>query len=284
MEESAAFPSAVSGMVRIGEHTGHLEEALSALADFHEERCRTIRQIRNALAYPSLILLLMLAVVGVLLIRVLPVFDRVYLTLGSRLTGIAAGLLLLGQILETCLPWLLFLRAVLAAGVVLFACWETFRSRLTRVYQKWFGDRGINRKFNNARFTRALAMGLASGLPLEDAMTLAGEMLSDVPGAAARCRLCGQQISAGVSMADAMVQADLLDAAACRLLSVGLRSGNSDRVLAKLAEDLMEDAQESLETAVSRVEPAMVLTASILVGLILLAVMLPLMNIMSSIG
>ena len=284
MEESTAFPASVTGMIRIGEHTGQMEETLSALADFHEERHRTGKRIKNALAYPSLILLLMLSVVAVLLIKVLPVFDDVYASLGSRLTGIAAGLLHLGQLLEAALPILLVLLAGIVLLVLLYACWGAFRSRVTALFQIRFGDRGVNAKFNNARFARALAMGLGSGLPLEYALELSGQLLSDIPAAAARCRLCAARMEAGVSLSDAMGEANLLNAAHCRLLSVGLRSGSGDQVMAQIAETLMEEAEESLETTVSRVEPAMVLISSALVGLILLSVMLPLMNIMSSIG
>ena len=68
------------------------------------------------------------------------------------------------------------------------------------------------------------------------------------------------------------------------MLAVGLRQGGSDLVMADIANRLMEDAQESLERTVARAEPAMVLAASVLVGLILLSVMLPLMNIMAAIG
>ena len=68
------------------------------------------------------------------------------------------------------------------------------------------------------------------------------------------------------------------------MLAVGLRQGNADQVMADIANRLMEQADEAMENAASKIEPAMVLTASILVGMILLAVMLPLMNIMTVIG
>ena len=100
MEFSEVFPPLVIGMTRIGENTGRLEESLQSLGEYFEERCRTARQIRGALAYPSLMLLLMLAVIAVLLVQVLPVFDQVYGSLGTRLTGAAAGLLYLGQVLK----------------------------------------------------------------------------------------------------------------------------------------------------------------------------------------
>lgn len=284
MEESGAFPNYVTSMVRIGEYTGRMEECLNSLASCYEERHQINRQLRNALAYPSMILLLMLAVIAVLLIKVLPVFDEVYASLGTRLTGIAAELLNFGQFLEEAMPVLLVLLVILVAAVLLFSCWTPFREVCTAFLQKQFGDRGVSRKFNNARFARALAMGLSSGLPLEKSMELARTLLSDVPAAANRCETCAGLMSEGTSFSDAMGEAGLLPAAACRMLTVGLRGGNADQVMEEIADRLMDDANGALERSISRVEPTMVLTASLLVGFILLSVMLPLMNIMSSIG
>lgn len=284
MEQFDAFPAHAAGMIRIGEETGRMEEALNALADFYEERCRTSRQIKNALAYPSMILLLMLAVIAVLLIKVLPVFDEVYASLGSRLTGISAVLLDLGQMLETALPVMLALLTLLVAAVLLFALYIPFREKVTAWYACRFGDRGVSRKFNNARFARAMSMGLGSGLGVEEAMGLSAKLLADIPGAAARCRQCAAALEAGADFAAAMGEAGLLSPSQSRMLTVGLRGGNADRVMEDMAEKMMEEANEALETLVSRVEPAMVLIASALVGLILLSVMLPLVDIMSTIG
>lgn len=284
MEETGCFPNHVTGMVRIGEETGRLEEALSSLADYYEEQHRIRRRMYTAIAYPGMLLILMLLVIGVLLVKVLPVFDNVYASLGSRLTGIAAGLLELGYGLQKLLPVLLVLLIITAIAAIILALCHPLREKCTAFLNRRFGDRGVSRKYNNARFARAMAMGLSSGLPLEETLNLANLLLSDIPGAANRCRQCADALDAGSSLSDAMGKAELLDAAACRLLSVGLRGGNADRVMAKIADDLAEDASLSLERSISRIEPAMVLAASFLVGAILLTVMLPLMNILSTLG
>ncbi|MBP3672445.1 MAG: type II secretion system F family protein [Oscillospiraceae bacterium] len=282
MEQCGAFPRDVSGMVRVGERTGRMEEALDSLAAYYEERHRTTCRLRNALAYPSMLLMLMLAVIGVLLVEVLPVFDTVYASLGSSLTGISAGLLHLGQALKNAMPVLLAVLAAAAILVLLFSCLPAFRDRVTAAAKKRFGDKGVFAKFNNARFARALAMGLSSGLPLEETLELAQLLLADVPSAAARCGKCTAELNGGASLSDAL--AGLLNAASCRMLAAGLRGGSGDRVMVQIADRLMEEADQALDRQISRVEPTMVLIASLLVGMILLAVMLPLMNIMSSIG
>lgn len=284
MEASAAFPAHVCGMVRIGQESGRMEESLETLAEFYEERCRTSRRIKSALSYPGMILLLMLAVIVVLLTKVLPVFEEVYVSLGSSMTGAAGGLLQLGAALEAGLPVLGVVLALLAGLVLLYTRHPGFREKLSAGLRSRFGDRGVLRKFNNARFARAMAMGMGSGLPMEEALELAQKLLSDVPGAAKRCASCAEAMKQGADLSEAMAAGELLPPAQSRMLLLGLRGGSADRVMADIAGRLLEDAEESLEEAVSRIEPAMVMVSSLLVGLILLTVMLPLVDIMSTIG
>lgn len=284
MEESGCFSDHVCGMVSIGEETGRLEEALNSLAEYYAERSRICCQIRSAVAYPAMVLVLMLLVIGVLLVKVLPVFDRVYASLGSRLTGPAAGLLYAGQLLEGALPCLFGVLLVLLLVGLVLKCRPEYRRTLAAAWQRWFGDQGIARKFNNARFARALALGFSSGLSLEHCMSLAEKLLQDAPGAARRCADCAKAMEAGMSLGSAMEASQLLPSAQCRLLQVGERSGNVDQVMGRIADAMMEEAQNALEKRISSIEPAMVLAASLLVGLILLSVMLPLADILAVLG
>ena len=267
-------------MARIGETTGALEQALDALADYYDQRHRTARQLRQAVAYPGMILILMLGVIGVLLVKVLPVFDSVYASLGSGLTGFSGALLDLGQGLRGLLPVLL--GALLALG--LLALCKPLRDRVLAVFRRRFSDRGILRKFNNARFAQALSMGLGSGLSAEESVALAGRLLSDVPGARERCEACAEALRRGEGLRESLEAAQLLPAAQSRMLAVGIQGGNGDAIMGDIVRRMQEEVGESLSDLVSSIEPAMVLTASLLVGAILLSVMLPLLDIMSTIG
>ena len=284
LECSGVFPRYVYGMVHIGEETGRTEEALASLADYYNERCRVNKLIRSSLAYPSLILGVMLVVVGVLLIKVLPVFDAVYASMGSRLTGLAGGLLQTGQALEHLLPVLFGLLLLIILAAALFSLCPPCRRAMTQFFQKHWGDSGIFRKFHNARFARALAMGLQSGLSLDEAMDLARMLLSDAPPALRRCTDCMAMLEENMSLAEAVEKTGLLPPASGRLLALGLRGGSADAVMQTIADNLSQEAEDSLQAAIGRIEPAMVIAASVLVGVILLSVMLPLMNILSSIG
>ena len=284
MDAAGVFPASLTGMIRTGEQTGHLEEVLEEMARFYEQRSRSTRQIKAALSYPAMLLVLMLVVVGVLLVKVLPVFDSVYASLGSRLTGVAALLLHLGQWLKAAMPWLFAVLVLMIAAAVLYTYSPLVQTLVSSWYRTRFGDRGIFAAFNNASFARALAMGLGSALTLEDAVELAAGLLADIPHAAARCENCAQLLRSGKELALAMEESRFLKAAESRMLAVGLQQGCGDQVMTGIADRLAEQAEEQLEQAVAKIEPAMVLVASALVGMILLAVMLPLMNIMAVIG
>ena len=284
INQCGGFPEHVWAMVAIGEETGRLEDALNSLASYYEERERTLRQIRSAVAYPAMVLILMLLVLGVLLVKVLPVFDRVYASLGTRLKGAAAGLLYAGQLLEAALPVLFAALLVLAAAAMILKFSPAMRNKLSAAWQRRFGDRGVARKFNNARFARALAMGLSSGLTLEHSLSLAENLLQDTPGAAKRCADCMKSMEEGTPFGTALEEAQLLPPSHCRLLQIGSRGGNADQVMEQIADTMTEEARDAMEKLISRIEPAMVLVSSLLVGLILLSVMLPLADVLAVLG
>ena len=284
MEQTKLFSAHAVGLVAVGERTGHIEEALGSLSEYYQQRERTDRQIKNAVVYPSALLLLILAVIAVLLIKVLPVFDSVYTSLGSRLTGLAGALLVLGQAAEKVLP---LLCAVMAAAVILllmFSESESFRQRIIGRFKSGANEKGVFKKLNDAHFAEALAMGLSSGISDEQAAELAAALLRDDAAASAKCSECISLLSQGCTLPQALLKTASLPASECRMLELGMRAGSGDKVMSEIAQRLYEQAEAGLQHRIGQIEPVMVLAASMLVGVILLSVMLPLMKIMSAIG
>jgi len=284
MEQSGAFPSYVVGMVEVGERSGRTEQALQALGRYYEQREQMDQQIRAALTYPSILLLMMLVVIVVLLSQVLPVFDEVYASLGGQLTGVAGGLLMVGHALDAAMPFLCVLLAAVIGLVMAFSLNNDFRGKVLRLWRNRWGDKGISRKLSDARFAQALAMGMASGLPLEEAVSMCANLLRDVPAAVKRCEACADRMAEGGDLADILRDSEMLPPASCRLLTLGLRGGSGDTVMEEISRRLSGEANQALEHRVAQVEPTLVLVTSLLVGAILLSVMLPLMNIMTAIG
>lgn len=283
-KRSGKFPSYVCGLVEVGERAGRTEEALVALSRYYESRVRLDRRMRSALLYPAVMLVLMLVVIGVLLVKVLPIFDDVYAALGGQLTGVAGGLLRIGRWLDAAMPVIWAVLAVLVVFFFAFAAIGGFRAKVLGFWRGHHGDKGVMRKMNTARLVQALSMGMSSGMSAEDALSLAAELLNDVPDTKERCLACLARLEQGQSFSEAMRESDLLSPSAIRFLELGQRSGAMDSAMEKLAGDLAEESEAAIDSMVGRVEPALVLVCSLLVGLILLSVMLPLMHIMSAIG
>ena len=284
LESARCFPPHAIGLIRVAERVGRTEETLHSLAEYYETQHRITRSLQNALIFPATLMLMMFAVIVVLLSRVLPVFDEVYQSLGGSLTGITGSLLTLGNLLNEATPLIgIVIGSMLILGT-LIALIPFTRNRIKQLVQLIRGDRGINRKLNNAQFAQAMSMVLASGLPIEEGMELAKELFVHSPSVLRRCNRCTQMLEDGTDLVTALRKNSILSASAAQMLSIGLRTGNADEVMQQIADRMWREAEESLELRVSKVESALVLVTSFLVGAILMAVMLPLINIMNAIG
>ena len=115
------FPPHVTSLLSVGERTGHIEETLDSISAYYDSRSRMSRQIRDALIYPMILLVIMLVVIGVLLVYVLPIFNNVYQQLGGRLTGVAGVLLSMGQGISAVMPVLCVILVLVTAFVIAFA-------------------------------------------------------------------------------------------------------------------------------------------------------------------
>ena len=283
-KDTESFPDYVCSLLTVGEESGRTEEALNALSNHYETQAAINQRLRTALLYPAILLLIMLAVIVVLLVYVLPIFNEVYTQLGASLTGVAGGLLSLGQSLGKIMPVLCVVLGIIVALVIAFAASASFREKILTWYRGKFGDKGISGQLNMARFAGALSMGISSGLTPEDAISLSTSILEGIPTAQARCKDCLEKIFNGANLSTAMNEAGLLPKAECRLLETGIRAGAGDTAMEQVARRLAESSEYAVEAKVGQVEPAMVIVCSVLVGLILLAVMMPLMHIMAVIG
>ena len=133
-------------------------------------------------------------------------------------------------------------------------------------------------------FVQSLSIALSSGMPIEQGITLAADLFSEYPAAAKRCKKCQEFIEDGVDLISALRQAGLLSASFGRILSVGMRAGSTDLVVEQIASRMADEAEDSLASSIARIEPAMVIFTSVMVGIIILSVLLPLVNIMNTIG
>lgn len=284
MRNSGGFPDYVINMTITGEITGRIETAFQAMAEHYETQRQFNQRIRSAVLYPMVLMMLMIIIIGILLIKVIPIFESVYRQLGGRLEGIGAGLFKLGQALNTALPTIGVIALLLLALGLLIWYSPSFRYRLVRGYKRVFGEYGITRKVGMARFASALSMGMLSGLPIEEAMRMAMNFHEESPGIKQRYEECLQKLENGNPLAEALNESKIFSPLYCRMLAIGVKSGAGDSVMAEIAKRLETDAMQAIDEKVARIEPTIVIFTSVIVGVILLSVMLPLLNIMSTIA
>lgn len=280
-QNSGVFPGYLCTLLAVGEKVGKTEQTLTRLAQYYDGQARLKRQLRSALLYPAILLAVLLAVFVVLLVWVLPIFDSVYAQLGGSLTGIAGGLLNFGKLIGKALPW------IGVALALLFAVFAVpfFRKSAMKLWKKLWGDQGVWKYVNNGRFVQALSLGIVSGMTQPEAVQMASGMAKmDVPKFKLRCEQCAKALEQGEKLSSALEKVDFLTAAEGRLLDAGIRSGQGEVALSQLADRLLEQSEEKVAGLTEKAEPAAVILACSLTGLVLLSVMLPLLNIMNTIG
>lgn len=284
LRDSGLFDAKVSEMLRAGEKSGKVEEALRAISADCEAGASLDRRLKSALLYPAVLLIIMLAVIAVLLIYVLPVFNRVYAQLGSTLTGIAGGLLKTGEIISSAAPVLIVFLCAIIAFLALFSLSPAFRSTVGRYWSKLRKGKGLSASAQLASFAGALSMCMNSGLPAEEAVSIAAGLISSSDTLSKACEDCVEKVGSGIPVSEALRDCGLLSASSASLLEAGIRGGSGEQAMEQIAARMVRQSEEALDSAVSRVEPVIVVVTTIIVGIILLTVMMPLVNIMSALG
>lgn len=276
---TGVFPDYLLHMVEIGDLSGNLEETFDSLAAHYEREENFSKNIRGALSYPLIMLGMLLAVLLVLILKVMPVFNQVFMELGVEMSGISLHILNLGDHLrQYAVVFLLLL--LLLFGFIFYM----FRSSDgKKLFYRLPVMKQLSHKIACARFASGLSMTLRSGLDTEGSFDLLLH-LTDDPAFREKVSRIRSEIQEGTDFAEALQKSGIFSGMDIRLISLGFRTGSADTVLARIADRLFEEIDDSMQRIVGYLEPTLVAVLSVLVGLILLSVMLPLVGIMSNIG
>jgi type IV pilus assembly protein PilC len=280
LENSGRFRDYAVRMVAVGEMTGRLDEVCHRLSEYYAQEATNRQLIRNTLLYPAVLAGMLAAVLFVLVTEVLPIFNRVFAELGMEMTGISAVFLRLGKWAGVALVALL---AVCAAVVVIILLARRGASVWQNFLEKSFLTRRLYEKISIGRLASSLALAMASGKNTDEAVEVAGTMTTH-KGLLKKLRTAQQAMKEGANLARALGDTGILTPLQTNMLAVGIKAGQTDSVLAQLAQSLDEEAELAAGRMISLVEPILVSILSALVGLILLSVLLPLLGVMSSIG
>lgn len=280
MEQSGAFPASAAAYVRTGEETGCLDEVMKGLSAFYAKEIQITDQIQSAVAYPLVMLGMMTAVIVILLVKVLPVFRQVFRQLGLEMSRISGALLGIGETLSRYSTAFLILLAAMIGFILFLVLHPKGQELIRKIVCRFPGMKEIPVNLDYSRLCQCISLGIRSGLSPELCVELAGAVVSRTE---IREKLASiqNQLAEGYGFTEAITESGLFKAMELRLISLGFQAGASDEVMEKLAEQYEEKSTDSVSHIVSILEPTIVIVLSILVGLVLLSVMMPLLGLLS---
>lgn len=283
METSERFPHSSVSYIKTGEETGCLDEILNSLALHYEQEQEVSEQIRSAVTYPLIMLGMMGIVIVVLLVKVLPVFQQVFQQMGMEMNTLSLGLLKAGSILSNYSGIFLLLVVLLIVLILFLSLSEKGHTYLRNAAYHLPVFRDIPLAADYGRLAQGLSLGLKSGLTPDTSLELSAEMVSH-PLILKRLEETGHLLEEGTPFYQALTDSKLFTGMEGRLISVGFQSGSADEALNQLSVKYREKAVDLISEAISIVEPTIVIILSLLVGLVLLSVMMPLLGILSDIA
>ena len=283
VEAADIFPAYMRQMIRLGDRSGKLDDVMGSLAAYYRREDELGRSIKSAVTYPLVMLGMMLAVMVVLIVKVLPVFQQVFRQLGSDLTGVGGAVLRMGQAMSRYSVVFVVLAAALAGVCAYFFATRRGREKLRGWSVRSFATRKLAEKVACARFAGGMHLALSSGLDIDESLDTVSRLVEH-PAVGKKVRDIRDLVAGGASVSDAVSQTGIFTGVYARMVNIGVRTGTLDEVMAQIAREYDEQVEQDMADAIAKLEPTLVAVLSVAVGMILLSVMLPLMGIMSGIG
>ena len=279
----AAFPELYRATVAAGEHAGHLGPVLERLADYTEQRQQSRQKIQLALLYPLILMIASLAIVGFLLGYVVPDVVRVFIDSGQTLPALTRGLIAVSDAVRAW-GWLL----VPLLGGALFALRRALRDEALRL--RWHRlllrlplIGGLLRTAECARFASTLAILTRSGVPLVEALDIAGQVIGNrlIRG---EVREAARKVREGGSLTRALEATRQFPPMMLHMIASGERSGELDQMLARTATTQESDLAARVALLVGLFEPFMLVFMGATVLVIVLAILMPILSLNQLVG
>ncbi len=275
LAQSGYFPKYVLDMVEIGEISGRLDDALSSLSHYYEREENIQSGIKHAVTYPLLMISMLFAVLIVLIVKVLPVFNQIYIELGSEMSGFPAVMMKLSVLINRYILYVLIFVAVVIIGCIIFS--------KTKAGARLLKKSSLSKLTAAGRFASCMYMALSSGLDTDQGLSLTGQ-LADNPYMEDKIRQCRELTASGVPFSEAVLTAGIFEKIYSSMITIGFKTGSLDKVMGKISKEYEDIIDNRISRFISVLEPAVVIILSVFIGLILISFLMPLIGIMSGIG
>jgi len=270
-------------MVAAGEAGGILDTILLRLAAFLEKSDALLRKIKGAMVYPGVILAVAVLSVATLLVFVIPTFQDMFASVGVPLPLATRAVIGASQVLGSY--WWVLCLAVVAVGLLIRSAHATRGGRLAldrlMLTLPVLGD--IQRKAAVARFTRTLGTLVSSGVSILDGLEItaktAGNRVIHDAIMGARAAIAG-----GATIAGPLGASGVFPSMVVQMIHVGEQTGGLDEMLTKIADFYDDEVDVAVSALLSAMEPLMIVVLGTLVGGMILAMYLPIFDMISALG
>lgn len=273
MESKKCFPELMIGMLRAGEGSGNLDQVTERLAIQYEKDYKLTQQVKSAMTYPCILLVLCVAIVILIVTFILPQFQSLFDQMDS--------LPVVTNILIACSDflvkrWYVALLIVFTVAMLLRVIFSIPAVRRQLDYRK-VHIAGFGKLFKvvyTARFARTLSSLYSSGMPIATAIAIAGNTIGN-KYIEEQFEQVVTMVRSGVPLSQALREVDGLQRKLASTILVGEESGRLDVMLDSIAVTLEEEAEQATKRMVTLLEPILIIFMAVIVGFIMIAVMLP---------
>jgi type IV pilus assembly protein PilC len=267
--------------LQIGEETGKLIEVLSDLAKFYQNKIKQRRKIVSALTYPCVVLTTSLGAVFFMLKFVVPMFGDVFKRFGGRLPWITEKIISVSNAMENNF-WRFIILVALIVGFILFTRkTQKFKQIFSQILLRTPLIGNLVQKIYLARFCNSMRLLINARLPLLRAIALIRQMINYYPIESSLQKV-EDDIMKGKSLHESLQQFKVYPSKMIQLIKVGEETNQLDLFFGKISEQYIDEVEYKTSTLSSMMEPLIIIFLGLIVGVILIAMYLPLFQMSNS--
>jgi type IV pilus assembly protein PilC len=277
------FNQLYCNMVSAGEASGNLDGVLIRLAEYQEKTAGLIRKIKGAMTYPLILTIVMVGATGLLLTFVVPQFAAMFSDLGGELplpTRIVMGV---SNFLKAYIIFIII--GIIGAIIGYNYYYKTEQGAMVidaiKLKLPILGD--LARKSAISRFSQTLSTLLSSGVSILDALSITAKTAGNKV-LEKGLYLTLEKISGGQSIADPLGQTGVFPPMVIHMIAVGEKTGDLAGMLQKISQFYEEEVDAAVDALTSILEPIMIVVMGIVIGGILIAMYLPMFDLINQIG
>ncbi len=278
-----AFPEIYIATVAAGEQSGRLDAVLERLADYTDNRQQLRQRVTHAFVYPIAVAIVALLVVIGLLTYVVPKVVEVYDNIDQELPGLTQALIATSEFLRNNGLWIFIAVVVAFFGLNYFFKQPGPQKALHRFLLRLPIIGNMTRGVNTANFSRTLHILAGSGVPVLEALRIAASVVSNVPMREA-VEEASNRIREGAPIGHSLAASKLFPPMTIHLISSGEASGELDTMLERAAVYQEREMDSVIATIMALMEPLLILTMGGIVLVIVLALLLPIVNLNDLVG